>query len=179
MSRRMKCLVGIAVVLMCVGAVAVVKGTPTVGQVFSLLSSGVIQDDILQKAEVPLPAGTAGSDGDADRDDRWTAKLHTSGPANFQVLDVTLLPGGRTGWHSHPGILLATLISGSLNWYDAQCVKHVYNAGDSWTENTQIHDVFNAGTANAHFTATYIIANGQARRIDQPQPSCGAAQGLE
>jgi hypothetical protein len=133
----------------------------------------------MQKVHVPLPASTPGIDGDADKDDIWTAKLSTTGPANFQVVDVTLLPNGHTGWHSPPGILLVSLVSGSLEWYDAQCVKHVYNAGDPRTENTETQDVRNVGTANSHFIVTSGIANGQPRRIDRPQPACRASLGLE
>lgn len=175
MSNKARRVGGAVVAICAVAAAGIVRGTPTVGQIFSVLSNGVSKEEIAQHVKVPLPANTAGS----EDDDVWTAKLLTSGPANFQVVDVTLLPQGRTGWHSHPGILLISLVSGSLEWYDSQCIKHVYNAGDSWTENTEIHDVRNIGAANAHFTVTYVIANGQPRRIDQPQPACGAGLGLE
>ena len=68
---------------------------------------------------------------------------------------------------------------GSIEWYDAQCDKHVYNARDSLTENNAVHDVRTAGTTNAHFMITYVIAKGQPRRIYEPAPACAAALGLE
>jgi len=138
-----------------------------------------LNDETMVRVRVPLPAGTDGSDGDKDRDDHWTAKLVTSGPSNFIVQDVVYIPGGHTGWHSHPGILLSSVISGSIEWYDSDCEKHVYNPGDSLTESTQTHYVRNVGTENAHFMVTYVIAKGQPRRIDQPAPSCAAALGLD
>jgi len=58
---------------------------------------------------------------------------------------------------------------GSIEWYDAQCDKHVYNTGDCWTENTAVHDVRTAVTTNARFMITYGIAKGQPRRIDEPR----------
>lgn len=160
--------------------VTIARATPTVGQMFSVLSNSVTTDEIMVMARVPIPLAVDANSGDQDKDkdDEWTAKLYTSGPTNFQVVDVTLLPGGYTGWHSHPGILLSSVISGSIEWYDSQCVKHVYNAGDALTENTQTHDVRNVGMVNAHFMVSYIIAKGQPRRIDQPAPACAAALGL-
>lgn len=72
------------------------------------------------------------------------------------------------------------IISGSIEWYDSQCIKHVYNPSDSLTESAQIHNVRNVGAVNtAHFMVTYVIAKGQPRRIDQPAPACAAALGLE
>jgi quercetin dioxygenase-like cupin family protein len=157
--------------------VTIARATPTVGQFFTVLSNGNTSEEIMQRVRVPIPP-TAGGERE-DQEDEWTAKLFTSGPTNFQVVDVTLVPTGHTGWHSHPGILLTSVISGSIEWYDSQCIKHVYNAGDSLTESTAIHDVVNVGAVNAHFMVTYVIAKGQPRRIDQPAPACAVALGLE
>ena len=90
------------------------------------------------------------------------------------------LPGGTTGWHTHPGVLLLSLTadSGPIDWYDANCVKHVYQPGDSWTEGTTLHDVVNSSSLNAHIVVTYVIAKGMSKRIDQPAPACAAAFGL-
>jgi quercetin dioxygenase-like cupin family protein len=177
MSIRSRILIG-AVAITCI--VTIVRATPVVGLlVGTILSSGTLNDETMVRVRVPLPAGTDGSDGDKDRDDHWTAKLVTSGPSNFIVQDVVYIPGGHTGWHSHPGILLSSVISGSIEWYDSDCEKHVYNPGDSLTESTQTHYVRNVGTENAHFMVTYVIAKGQPRRIDQPAPSCAAALGLD
>jgi quercetin dioxygenase-like cupin family protein len=112
-------------------------------------------------------------------EDEWTADIFTSGPSNVIVQDVVYAPGGHTGWHSHPGILLSSVISGSIEWYDSKCKKHVYNPGDALTENTQPHYVRNVVKLNAHFMVTYLIAKGQSRRIDQPAPACATALGLE
>jgi quercetin dioxygenase-like cupin family protein len=167
----------LAAIAATLAVAALVHATPTVGQIFSILSAGNINEEFMTHSRVPLPP-VAGSTSDDDPNE-WIANLFTSGPTTFQVLDVTLLPSGHTGWHHHPAILLSSMISGSIEWYDVQCNKHVYNAGDSWTENTAIHDVRNVGTTNAHFMITYIIAKGQPRRIDEPAPACAAALGLE
>lgn len=146
--------------------------TPIVGLLTgTILSSGTITLPVHQHVSVPLPAAPG-------EDEAWEAKLTTSGPANFIVQDVVYAPGGHTGWHSHPGILLSSVIEGSIEWYDGQCNLHVYNAGDSLTESTALHYVRNVGTTDAHFMVTYVIAQGQPRRIDEPAPACAAGLGL-
>jgi len=169
----------IAVVAITCAIVTIARATPVVGLlVGTILSSGTINDEIKLRVRVPLPPVVVGNS--EDQEDEWTAELYTSGPSNFIVQDVVYAPGGHTGWHSHPGILLSSVISGSIEWYDSRCRKHVYNAGDSLTESTQTHYVRNVDTVNnAHFMVTYVIAKGQPRRIDQPAPACAAALGLE
>lgn len=172
----------IAAVAITCAIVTIARATPVVGLlVGTILSSGTINDELKLRVHVPLPPVVdADSDGNRDRDDDWRAELYTSGPSDFIVQDVVYAPGGHTGWHSHPGILLSSVVSGSIEWYDSRCRKHVYNAGDSLTETTQTHYVRNVDTVNnAHFMVTYVIAHGQPRRIDQPAPACAAALGLE
>jgi quercetin dioxygenase-like cupin family protein len=170
----------IAAVAISCTIVSVAYATPVVGLLVStILSSGTSNDEIMVRVRVLLPLGTPGTDGDGDRDDEWRAKLVTSGPTDITVQDVVYAPGGHTGWHSHPGILVSSVVAGSIEWYDDQCVKHVYNVGDSLTESTATHYVRNVGSVNAHFMVTYILAHGQPRRIDQPAPACAAALGLD
>lgn len=174
-SRHQLLVVG--AVGLCLAAV-IVRATPTVGVIASVLSRGTSNGEIMTHSRVPLPPATGVTSGDDDPNE-WIANVFTSGPTSFQIVDVIVTPGGYTGWHHHPAILLNSMISGSLEWYDAQCNKQVYNAGDSWTENTAVHDVRNVGTMNAHFMITYVIAKGQPRRVDEPAPACAAAVGLE
>jgi hypothetical protein len=68
--------------------------------------------------------------------------------------------------------------SGPIDWYNANCVKHTYNAGDSWTEGTTLHDVVNHSSVDAHFVVTYVVAKGANKRTDQSAPACAAAPGL-
>ena len=157
---------------------AMLHATPIVGLlVGTILSSGTTGEDIMQKVHVTLPSPANATD--PDDQDEWTARMFTSGPSDVIVQDVVYAPGGHTGWHSHPGILLSSVVAGSIEWYDSKCAKHVYNPGDSLTESTQAHYVRNVGSINAHFMVTYVIAHGQPRRIDEPAPECAAVLGLE
>jgi quercetin dioxygenase-like cupin family protein len=164
---------GVVIVLVIAG---IALATPIVGLDFAaILASGASNSEVFARARVLLPAAT----GQTDDDNDWTAKLVTSGPSTFIVQDASYFPGGHTGWHSHPGILLITVTEGSLEWYDSNCGKTVYNVGDSFTENTGTHYFRNVGSVNSRVMVTYGLAPGQPRRIDQPAPACAAALGLD
>jgi hypothetical protein len=75
-------------------------------------------------------------------------------------------------------MLVFTVVNGTIEWYDANCNKVVYNTGDTFTENTATHYFRNVGASPMQGMATYLLAKGQPRRIDQPAPSCAAALGI-
>jgi quercetin dioxygenase-like cupin family protein len=176
MTTKSRLLFGAAAIACTI--VTIVHATPIVGLlVGTILSSGTTKEDIMQKVRVPLPPTASATT--SDDDNEWTARLFTSGSSDVIVQDVVYAPGGHTGWHSHPGILLSSVVSGSIEWYDSRCERHVYNPGDSLTESTETHYVRNVGSVNAEFMVTYVIAHGQPRRIDEPAPPCAAALGLE
>jgi quercetin dioxygenase-like cupin family protein len=143
--------------------------------------AGVILNQILATGTTPDPE--AGLDeqftvtnaaGDAD----WDLALSTSGPSDFYVQEVIFGPHGYSGWHHHPGILLMTVKEGSIDWYDGECNKTVYTAGQSFTESNAVHDLVNSGTVNARVFSAYITMKGEDRRIENDQPPCGKDLGL-
>jgi quercetin dioxygenase-like cupin family protein len=148
--------------------------TPTVGAFDNnTLSAGLADDDLHGHGFVQL--------GDED----FTAEVHTYGASNVVVQDVKFSPGGTTGWHRHPGVVLLTLAadSGPVDWYDAHCGKVTYKAGDTWTEGTKLHDVVNNSSMDAHFLVTYVVPAvvpaGSNKRTDEPAPPCAAALSLK
>ena len=169
MKSNMKLLLGSASAVCLITGLAM--ATPTIGAWYNvILSTGTVDRDVHTHAHVALP----------DTEDGFRAEVETEGAANFIVQDVKFSPGGTTGWHTHPGVLLLSLAadSGPIDWYDARCAKTVYQAGDSWTEGTKLHDVVNNSSVDAHFVVTYIVAKGVNKRTDQPAPACAAALGL-
>jgi quercetin dioxygenase-like cupin family protein len=179
MRTRTKLLIVTAAVTCALAGVAL--GTPAAGFLFNnILSLGSIDTDVREHVRVELDAAAdvAAGEHKHDRDDDWSARISTQGPSNFIVQDLAILPGGFTGWHSHPGLLLVTVTEGSIEWYNSNCGLHVYNTGDSLTENTEPHYVRNVGPVNARLMVTYVIAKNQPRRIEQPAPACGTALGL-
>jgi hypothetical protein len=83
--------------------------TPTIGAFYNVvLATGTVDQDVHAHAYVAL--SSQGED--------FTAEVHTYGAANFIVQDIKLSPGGTTGWHNHPGVLLLSLAadSGSIDF---------------------------------------------------------------
>jgi quercetin dioxygenase-like cupin family protein len=169
MNKGTKILLGSALTASLIAGLAM--ATPTIGAWYNvILSTGTVNRDVHAHAHVALPGTEEG----------FSAELETEGAANFIQQEIKFSPGGTTGWHTHPGILLLTLAadSGPIDWYDATCAKTVYKAGDSWTEGTKLHDVVNGGAIDAHFLVTYVVAKGVNKRTDQSAPACAAALGL-
>jgi quercetin dioxygenase-like cupin family protein len=95
---------------------------------------------------------------------------------DFVFQTITFAPGGHTGWHSHPGVLLVAVESGSVTRYEKDCTKNAYNAGQSFIERGPNHVIFvkNEGTTPAKVQIAYVVPAGTANaalRIDQPAPA--------
>jgi quercetin dioxygenase-like cupin family protein len=146
--------------------------TPTIGAIYNVvLSTGTAERDINTHAHLVIPG----------MEEDFSVALATEGASNIIQQEIKFSPGGTTGWHTHPGIVILTLAadSGPVDWYDSKCGKTVYNAGDSWTEGTKLHDVVNRGSIDAHFLVTYIVAKDVNKRTDEAAPRCARALGLE
>jgi hypothetical protein len=89
---------------------------------------------------------------------------------------VTYIPGGSSGWHSHPGVVLVVITAGSVTRYLTDCTKTTYTVGQAFLElgRDQIIYVKNEGSTSAEVLATLIVPAGTANadlRIDQPAPA--------
>jgi quercetin dioxygenase-like cupin family protein len=170
MQKKTKALLGAGLAASIAAGLAL--ATPTIGAWYNVvLSTGTAQADIHAHAHLVIPG----------MDEEFGVVLVTEGASNIIQQEIKFSPGGTTGWHTHPGIVLLTLAadSGPIDWYDSECGKTVYNAGDSWTEGTKLHDVVNRGSTDAHFLVTYIVAKDVPKRTDHAAPRCAAALGLE
>jgi quercetin dioxygenase-like cupin family protein len=105
----------------------------------------------------------------------WAVTLEDNGQSEMYVQDLVIGPGGYTGWHSHPGLLLITMKDGAIDFYDKDCVKTVYSAGQSFSEGADPHALVNTGSVNARLFVAYIVKSGEPRRIERAQPKCGEA----
>jgi quercetin dioxygenase-like cupin family protein len=102
-------------------------------------------------------------------------KLRTAGPVVVTTFTLTLGPGGFTGWHTHPGVLIATVQSGAV-LRDVGCETRRYEVGQSFVEHgaEPTGQVRNASvTAPATFTITQMAPPGIARRAETDPPRCG------
>jgi quercetin dioxygenase-like cupin family protein len=108
----------------------------------------------------------------------WFLKINVKGNSDVYVTRHTFQPGQHTGWHTHPGPSLITVISGELTVYEADspnCTPIIYHTGESFTDIGcgDVHLVRNEGNVPAMDVAVQIVPAGVARRIDADQPpSC-------
>ena len=101
--------------------------------------------------------------------------MKVKGDSDLYVVQNTWQPGGRTGWHTHPGPSLITVIEGTLTVYDAAdrtCTPKTYTVGQSFTDLGcgDIHNIVNNTAAEAKTVVVQIVPAGQPRRIDKPAP---------
>lgn len=136
--------------------------------------AGVVSNVMLAQGATVIPLSEKISVGD-----NWAVILEDKGQSEFYFQDLVVGPGGRTGWHSHPGLLLITVKEGSVDWYDKDCAKRSYTAGQSFTESAEPHNVLNPGPGNTRLLIAYIVKKGEPRRIESPQPKCGEALGVQ
>jgi quercetin dioxygenase-like cupin family protein len=109
-------------------------------------------------------------------------KLDTKGPVDLATLRVTVDPGGTTGWHSHGGAVVVTVVSGTATLYQAShsgCAREVVPAGQAFWEaaNLPSHVLVNEGTEPTVVYATFFLSDGAAPIIDAPRPPACAGIG--
>lgn len=164
MKTRTKVLIGIAA---GVTAVGVVLATPIVGLTSPFLAVGTHKADLEARGKGVSVSGTP-----------FRVRLDADGPSTSSIQDAAIAPGGHNGWHSHPGMVVVILLSGSITWYDENCNPTNYTAGDSWVEGSQLHAFKVTSSTAIHLMAYFLTAQGVPVRTDQPAPACGAELGL-
>lgn len=105
----------------------------------------------------------------------WLSLQKTKGPSDLYVQSNVWVPGGSTGWHTHPGHSLIIVVAGTVTEYeggDPACTPHVYTAGMGFVDpgGGHVHLLRNEGTVGAQTIAVQLIAADATRRIDAPAP---------
>jgi quercetin dioxygenase-like cupin family protein len=134
-------------------AVGVALATPGGGTVGMLLARGLNPDD----AKIHTDA----------------IKFKTAGPTDILMATQSWQPGGHSGWHTHAGLVLFTLKSGTLSVFDGTCSERILNAGDAIVEPVGEHmEVKNYGAVPAVAYIAGVNPHGQPGRDDAPSPGC-------
>jgi quercetin dioxygenase-like cupin family protein len=99
---------------------------------------------------------------------------YTVGDTQYVLREITIAPGGSTGWHEHPGTLHGVVTKGVLSHFDATCkTDGVYKAGQSVSEGSDyVHIGKNLGTVPMVLDVLYTNPAGQPLAIDEPNPGC-------
>ena len=110
-------------------------------------------------------------------------KFQTKGPVDTYAVKLVWQPGGSSGWHHHPGLVLVQVASGLVDvtrFENGQCITTQYGVGSpngsTFTETASMHVGVSPGGAVAYATA--IVADGAASRIDDSVPSCATNFGV-
>ena len=152
-----------------VGVVAVSLATPSSGFITNaILAVGVQPDNINQHVQI-----TKNLDGSVDP---WQVNVGAQGTTDFYIQNLALAPGGYSGWHSHPGVLIGTVKTGSIDFYNAKCEKRTISAGQVFQEDDGVHGIISAGGADLWIA--YVIKHNMPRRIDESAPSCAVTTGI-
>lgn len=90
---------------------------------------------------------------------------------------LTIAPGGHTGWHTHPGPTFVAVAQGEGTLYHAMsgCPATKYATGSGFMQPpTEVHNMRNEGSAPLVLWAFYALPPGTSNaaiRIDQPRPA--------
>jgi quercetin dioxygenase-like cupin family protein len=116
---------------------------------------------------IPLARGTNTSDG--------TIPLKAG--SDVVLAQITVNPGGSSGWHSHPGGAIVVVRDGSLTVYKSvgsTCETTTYTAGQAFIERPgEVDQVINTGTIPYVLFVTFPrVPQGESARTDEPAPAC-------
>lgn len=167
MRRQFRWLLGVSSVLLAaVGYVGNIQATPASGFVGTTISKGR-----LEEFDVTLHAITKKSEDAKPRVWLWLSQQRTKGPSDLYVQSNVWQVGGSTGWHTHPGHSLITVITGTVTNYDGDdptCTGKVYTAGMTFVDEggDHVHLIRNEGLVVATTTAVQLVPADAVRRID-------------
>jgi quercetin dioxygenase-like cupin family protein len=142
-------------------ATAAALATPSTGLTTTILTKSLLDEIDINAHTIPASI--------------WQAKLKTKGQTDVYVVDNKIVPGGTTGWHSHPGPSLILVVAGTVTNYegdDPSCTPHVYSQGSGFIDEggTDVHTLRNEGSVPAETIAVQLLPKDAARRTDMPAP---------
>ena len=159
-----------------VGAAAYVQkvmATPASGFTSTTVAFGrVAEFDVKNKrvSDDPDPTNS--------RKQVWHSTQKTKGDSDLYVQSNVWIPGGTSGWHTHPGHSLITVTAGTVTAYegdDPACTRKDYTVGTTFVDEggEHVHLLRNEGAVDARTITVQLLPAGATRRIDAPaNPAC-------
>jgi quercetin dioxygenase-like cupin family protein len=144
-NHRKNILVGLAVATLVSGAL--LWATPAVGDIITVLQRSTTAD-------------------------RIKIQIQPHDQSDILIQEIRILPGGNTGWHSHPGPGVVAVKSGVVALYsgdDRTCTPTYVTAGNGFFEEANhVHFVRNIGAVTYEAYGTFVLPAGAPGRIDAP-----------
>jgi quercetin dioxygenase-like cupin family protein len=95
---------------------------------------------------------------------------------DYVTKQITIAPGGSTGWHWHAGRVFGVIRAGTLTHDFSDCtIDGIYPAGAPITEESgpaQLHIGRNLGPDPVVMWVVYIDDAGAPLSVDAPNPGC-------
>jgi quercetin dioxygenase-like cupin family protein len=183
----------------------VALGTPSQGQTSSITSVGALQADLAFNTGLTSEANGIkwqGKQYTVDQLPEFLTRLRTAGVTNvgewlnlhpavsakFGMAPMGLLhspevvtqqatfaPGAASGWHTHPGYLTGTVVSGQVVRYGTDCSAQTFTQGQTFYETAaKTYTIRNESSDPAVVMVTFVVPGGTpttALRVDKPQPT--------
>ncbi|HEX2400797.1 MAG TPA: cupin domain-containing protein [Mycobacterium sp.] len=95
---------------------------------------------------------------------------------DYMTKEITIQPGGSTGWHYHDGRVFGVVREGTLTRTMADCSEVVSPAGSAVTEDggpNHVHIGRNLGPVPLVLWVDYIEPAGSPQAVDVADPGCG------
>jgi quercetin dioxygenase-like cupin family protein len=104
-------------------------------------------------------------------------KFRTKDATDVMVQKIVLDPGGSSGWHHHPGIVIIAVKSGSVTVWDSECNQTTYgpglpNGAVSIERGDEPGQVTSADGATTYTTFIAPSADPPVFRIEDDAPPC-------
>ncbi|MGW5744860.1 cupin domain-containing protein [Amycolatopsis sp. NPDC003861] len=98
----------------------------------------------------------------------------TIGHTDYTLREITIQPGGYTGWHFHDGTLYAYVKAGTLTHNLADCsIDGIFGTGRAFTEKPdQVHIGRNLGSTPLVLEVLYVLPKGSPLSEDAANPGC-------
>jgi hypothetical protein len=144
---------------------------------------GAVANHVPQVDPTTVPVGFLATHNDVDafkvKNFRRAAR---GGDADVFVQHAFIGPNGATIWHTHPGPVIVTVVSGTLNYQREEghgrhrhCETTPYTPGHGFVDPGfgHVHRAI-AGPEGLHFYATYVLPTGSANHLipANPPESC-------
>jgi quercetin dioxygenase-like cupin family protein len=101
---------------------------------------------------------------------------HVIGNTRYVLREITIAPGGSTGWHYHPGPVFGLVKKGVLHHNMADCSSHgVFGPGQTISEPSgaeHVHIGRNLGTTPVVLDALYKAPVDSPLAVSASNPGC-------
>lgn len=162
-----------AVVLTGTWSVERLRATPAAGFTSTSLAVGRVGEIDVNNLSISEDPSDANSTRNV-----WHSLQKTKGASDLYVQSNVWVPGGTSGWHTHPGHSLITVTAGAVTAYeghDASCTPKVYTVGMTFVDEggDHVHALRNEGSVEARTITVQLLPAGAPRRIDAAgSPGC-------